>query len=432
MKLPGKQMPIGLLHRTYSVATTCVLPLALAGLALSARGRRRLAERLGFWEPTPAVSWWLHGASVGEVQGLLPFIEQIRAVRSGEDILLTTTSPTGLDRAVNRVDVARLAPLDAPWSVNRILNRLSYQRLVISETELWPNLLRGSLCRGVPCHVINGRISDYTFDWYKRTRSLFQPLCRALSSVSVADNEQSQRYVSMGVPADRVHVTGHTKYDYRPTYDRQADRLALRTEFFSPPDPSERVVTLGSLREGEESVWFPAIARALEDRLPVRFIVAPRHSERFEYFWHAIERLGVSCARWSSMQNEKGRLAKVVLLDTMGLLEKAYAASDLAFVGATLVDIGGHNPFEPAMYGVPIVVGPFTSVIREPIDALARAGGLLRVTHAGDAYDVLLRCATQSEHLATIGSAALSVWRGFTGASQRVLEVIQMSEGVSS
>lgn len=427
---------IDLLHKTYGALTTALLPLAAVGFATSARGRRRFGERFGSWAPVGDVEWWLHGASVGEVQGLVPFITSIHSRDPHSRILLTTTSPTGLDRGAELVDEARLLPLDAPVLCRRALAKVVCERFVLSETELWPAAIGEVMRAGVPVHIINGRISDYTFRWYTYVRAFFAPILERCTSICVPDDEQRERFRALGVDAARVHVTGHTKYDALPRYPGHsvcdaagaAAREIFRQRFF-PGIPAETpLVVLGSLREGEERVWFAALKRLHEQGVPMRVVVAPRHAERFEFFWREIERLGRPAVRWSDEQSRLTKGYEILLLDTMGMLEEAYAASDLAFVGATLVDIGGHNPLEPAMYRVPVVVGPHTSVIREPVSRMRARRGIIEISSEADAYGVLYRLGAHPAELRDIGEAAYGVYTEYRGAAARVLSVIEQRE----
>lgn len=428
MNLPSKQMSIGLLHRMYAVVVTALMPVVASGLMMSQRGRRRLRERFGLWGHLGDIDWWLHGASVGEVQGVIPLIKTLRNSGMQARLLLTATSPTGLDRGAPLVDETRLLPIDSPVLVRNALARFQCKRLVISETELWPCLLKEAHDAQIPVHLINARISDYTYQWYRHTAALFRPLILRCASISVADTEQLEKFVSLGVPSAKVHVTGHTKYDIEPRYPTQQARDCARQDFFPGITHDTPLLVLGSLREGEDRVWFSAIKRARGLGLSLRVIVAPRHAERFSPFFARLQTLGVQVARWS--QGVKGLQSghEVLLLDTMGVLEQAYAASDMAFVGATLVDIGGHNPLEPAMYRVPVVVGPYTSVIKELVSEMRTRRGIVEIVTEDDALNVLLQLSTNRNDLHRIGQAGYEVYATHRGAVSRVQAVIQASE----
>lgn len=428
MRSPKEPIDTGLLSATYQIATTCAVPLVSLGLLAFKRGRRRYEERLGDWGTLPPIGWWLHGASVGEVQGLLPFVQRIREAMSTDRILLSATSPTGLDRGASSVDATRLLPLDAPFVVRRALKRLTFDRFVVCETELWPTLFQAVLARGVPCHIINGRVSDYTLGRYLGLRGLFSPVLRGFVSVSVPDDEQRTRFLELGVEPSRIHVTGHTKYDVQPRYCGEQARDDARREFFPEIQSGASIVVLGSIRPGEERAWFSALTRMWSDGKRCKVIVAPRHAEKFSYFWDELQKVPLSVVRRSDSGAMSGRDVDVLLLDTMGELERAYAAADLAFVGATLVDIGGHNPLEPAMYGVPVVVGPHTSVIRELITEMRNRRGVIEVVDAEGIYRTLVRLSDRDPVLRDVGAAGRVVSQLHQGSSARVLSVISESE----
>lgn len=423
------QIRIGLIHRAYSAVVTLALPLIALGLLCSPRGRRRFPERFGFWPHVDDIDWWFHGASVGEVQGLLPLIKTIRDKEQSTRMFLSASSPTGLERGASSVEQCSLLPLDAPVLVDRALRTVSFKRFVLSETELWPNAIHTILGRGVPCHIVNGRISDYTLEWYKRLRSVFGPLLRGFCTISVPDEEQRDRFIALGASPGSVYVTGHTKYDTNPKFANEGARQELREELFPGIKESEPLVTLGSIREGEEGIWFEALARLWQAGSSVRVIVAPRHAERYEYFASAMSLFSDGFTRWTSRQAVRTSSPKALLLDSMGVLENAYAASDLAFVGATLVDIGGHNPFEPAMYGVPIVVGPYTSVIREPISQLRAQNAVAEISTVEEVSNLLVRLSRNDRQLIDAGKKAYQVWSTHRGSAVRALEVVRQGEG---
>ena len=423
MESQDKQIPTGILSRVYALSVTAAAPLVAVGLACGARGRRRYAERFGSWGEVSRSEWWMHGASVGEVQGLLPLIVEVRARSPQEAILLTSTSPTGLDRAGESVNTKRLLPIDVPWCVRRALSSVDTKRFVLAETELWPVLLRELLTRGMPCHIVNGRISDYTLRRYQILRSVFSPLLERVSSVCVASEGQRDRYRALGVRPDVIHVTGHTKYDSAPKVREHISRVELSREFFGENDTDAPIVTLGSVRPGEESVWLEAVQALNRNERRLKVILAPRHMEKVSYFTEVLRKSGLSWARWS--ERELGASCEVVLLDVMGRLEEAYAVASLAFIGGTLVDIGGHNPLEAAMYKVPVVVGPYTSVISDVLDDMRSAQALTELQVGEKVHPLLERVVHGDPALREAGERGYRVWSHHRGAAQRVASVIE-------
>jgi len=421
MRSPNEPMPTGALYSAYALGVSALSPLVAAAFLVSPRGRRRYGERLGAWGQVGGVDWWFHGASVGEVQGLLPLTRALKQARPTESTLLTSTSPTGLDRGADGFTHTRILPFDAPWAVRRALSSVNPQRFVLAETELWPTLLVELARRGVPCAIVNGRVSDYTFDRYKRARRLFAPLLQNFEHVCVASVEQGERFQQLGCPMERVIVTGHTKYDCEPVVKSAAARDALQREFIQESARSLPTVVLGSLRPGEEGYWFKACAEARQSGARFNLIVAPRHMEKVSFFQDAAASYGIPVSLLSAGGQADGCSGSALIIDRMGRLEEVYSISQLAFVGATLVDIGGHNPLEPAMYGVPVVVGPHVSVIREIVGEMREACGILEVSDSAQIQGVLARLVGQAGGLAEIGAKGESVWQRHRGASSRVL-----------
>ncbi len=423
MESQNKQIPTGMLSRLYRLGVTAAAPLVAAGLACSARGRRRYAERFGVWGEVPPSAWWMHGASVGEVQGLLPLIGEVRSHHPEQSILLTSTSPTGLDRAGDSVATKRLLPIDVPWCVRRALSSVQTERFVLAETELWPIFLRELINRGIPCHIVNGRISDYTLRRYQMARGIFAPLLERISTVCVASQTQADRYRELGVRSEAIHVTGHTKYDSAPKVSDGTSRGQLRSEFFPGIDDSIPIVTLGSVRPSEETVWLEALQALRSEGKRLKIVLAPRHMEKVGYFVDALQNTNLSWARWSE-RHERTEY-DVLLLDVMGRLEEGYAIASLAFIGATLVDIGGHNPLEAAMYGVPVVVGPYTSVISDVLEDM-RAVHALTELQVGESVRVLLgRVVNGDPALREAGERGRQIWSHHRGAAHRVVSVIE-------
>jgi 3-deoxy-D-manno-octulosonic-acid transferase len=424
MKSRNERMPTGALYSAYQIGVTALTPLVAAGFLCSARGRRRYSERLGAWGEVGDVDWWFHGASVGEVQGILPLVNELQGANPDQTTLLSSTSPTGLDRGEGVFTRNRLLPFDAPWIVNRALTSVAPRHFVLAETELWPTLLVTLLQRGVPCSIVNGRISDYTFDRYRRARRLFSPLLERFSHVCVSSEEQRLRYIDLGCEATRVCVTGHTKYDLEPKASQRTVQEVLRRELVRGESQHLPTLVLGSIRPGEEGVWFGALEQAKREGLGYNVIVAPRHMEKVSFFSEALLKYGFSVSRLSEKGQADGSAGGVLLVDTMGRLEEVYSIADLAFVGATLVDIGGHNPLEPAMYGIPVVVGPYVSVIKDIVGEMRDSCGILEISDRGSVLDTLKRVVSADGALKEVGARGQSVWQRHRGSAKRVVSVL--------
>ena len=427
MKLQKEQIHFGIAYSIYQCVVACLLPAVFVGLLLTKRGRRRFSERFGAWGEIPSkIDWWIHAASLGEVQGVLSLIREIRQQDPDAVLLVTGVSPSGLDKVASEVNYVRLLPIDFFVFWKLLLRKLCIERVVITETELWPCLLNQVFDRGIPLHIINGRLSDYTILFYQRLRGLFAPLLQRVRSISVPDSVQASRFISLGVDSSVVTITGHTKYDSGECEASSFDRATL----FGSAQQGVPILTLGSLRKGEEDIWFECLERLQKRGKRISVIVVPRHAERFDYFWDKITRFTERCQRLSALESKSCEVVDIdiLLVDRMGVLRDMYAISDAAFIGATLVDIGGHNPFEAAMFGIPVAVGPYISVISEVIADMRDEQGVVEVQNADDIEEFLLDIVDRSPKLEAIGTAGKRVFDRYAGATQRVYGIITASE----
>lgn len=403
--------------------------------ALHGRGRRRLKERFGTWALELPEVVWFHGASLGEMNGLVPIMRRWRATFPEVPILVTATSTTGLDRAADVASVARLVPFDSLLFLRRALGGVRIRAFIFGETELWPGLIAELERRGVPRFMVNARIGARSVRWYRVCGWIFRPAFRALTQVFTVSLDDRRRLLEVGVLEDRCRVVGNAKYDLAlaPLTPEQHERL---TTFLSPARAP--VIVLGSLRPGEEALWFPALSAYWDTPLsrangaagttrdtPLTVVVAPRHPEKFEYFAAALRATGMPFRRRSDpLTRPPDKGLDIVLLDTLGELRHFYGFAALAFVGGSLVDWGGHNPLEPALVGVPTATGPATSTVTDIIAALDEAGGRIRLSDEASIAALIRRVVERDSNLAAIGKRGQTVARQFTGVADVVFERI--------
>ena len=417
------------LRSLYEVVTLPVSLLLGPLFMLRARGRARLWERYGEWRlgfETREIIWF-HGASFGEINGLLPVIREVKKRFPTHALLVSATSVTGPQRAEGVADHVRLLPFDNPLWISRALRGLKIKALILGETEIWPGLLHDMHSRGVPICIVNGIVSDYTFSSYQSMRPLIGENIASLSLVLAADDKSAGRYVSLGARPEVVRTSGNSKYDLHPSVETREEALKLRQRFFDNERP---VLVLGSLRPGEEAVWFEAlrdyaVSGQSVGHCPFNVIVAPRHREKFDYFSQKLEQYDLVHKRWSRTETQQffpPEADSIVLLDAMGMLEKVYSFADLVFVGGTLADFGGHNPLEPAAYGACLVIGPHTSKIAEIVQTLQQRDALLRVRDSKDARDVIESLIENRRELQAKGERAREVWQEYAGAAGRIAE----------
>ena len=337
------------------------------------RGRQR--QRLGFVAPAPPPGGlWVHAVSVGEVQAAAGLVRALRQRYPELPVTITTVTPTGAQRAKvlfgDSVGHGYL-PYDLPGAVRRFLDRVRPGVAIILETEIWPTLYHELGRRGIPLVIASARLSTRSVDRYK----LFAGLLRDTLSHGVAIGAQTaadaERFLAIGAAADRVRVTGNVKFDL----EIPPETVAAGRGFRAAAAPSRPVWIAGSTHEGEEEAALDAHALVREGHPGALLILVPRHPQRFEAVRGLLRRRGLSFAQRSGGR-APGPEDAVFLVDTLGELQMFYAAADVAFVGGSLVPVGGHNLLEPAVLGMPMVSGPHTQNAQDVAELLQQCGAL--------------------------------------------------------
>ncbi len=418
------------------VLETLLAPLAGLGVTLSfllspKRGRLaglcdELPERFGSIPDTARDRlhgreiWWFHAASAGEVGGLAPILAILHK-KGAPAIVLTTTTRSGREaaRALPFVAWAQLAPLDAWPCVARFLAALKPRRLVLAETELWPSTVLLARRAGLAPALVNARLTEKSLFRYRLISGLLAPALRALTLVAAQSEEDAARFISLGVPRERVKVTGNAKYDRQAAPVASAAALAKVAALGWGQDP---LFVAGSTHPFEEEMVLAAFLAARRVSPRLRLILAPRHLERAPDAADLLAHAGLKIARWSGAE-EIGRDA--LLLDEMGVLPSFYALARAAFIGGTLVKVGGHNLLEPALAGVPVLFGPYTSHIERPAELLAARGGGRRVRDAAELAERLTEFVKDEAAARAVGGAARRVADGLRGATVRTLEALE-------
>ena len=414
-------------------------PFWLVRMATSGRYRAGLRGRLGVAPAglREAVRGrevvWLHAVSVGEVMAAVALVRGLVEARPGLVVAVSTTTATGQELAKARLPGAPVfyLPLDFGWAVRRYLGVLKPRMLVLMESELWPNLLRECGRAGVAGAVVNARVSDRSYPRYMRLRRLWRPLLRRVGVFLAQGGETAERLRAMGVDAGRVRVTGNLKYDVRAVAE---GAMVGRMRAVLPP--GARVVICGSTLEGEEAMLLRAWPGVVMRRPGAVMVLAPRHPERFGRVvemagaagaaagyrvWRASEFVGLGGA-----PGEPGTATRsvgfgdVVVLDTIGDLAGVYSVGAVAFVGGSLVPAGGHNPLEPARFGVPVVVGSSFHNFREVVEKMRAVGGS-RVVSPDEMAGVWGELLGDEAEARKLGERGRSVFAAETGATERTV-----------
>ena len=355
---------------------------------------------------------WIHAVSAGETRAIAPLVLRLRGCDPPPSILLTHMTATGREAGrtlYGDAVVQAWLPYDIPFAVHRFLARFRPDAGLLVETELWPNLTAAAARAGVPLFLVNARLSERSARGYARIGPLSHPLLASLAGVAAQAEADAQRLRALG--AREVTVTGNLKFDV-PVPDALRER---GDELRSAIGRDRPVLVVGSTRDGEEALVLDALARA-GPALPARtlVVIVPRHPQRFDAVAALLRDRGVTYARRSSSLPVPPD-ARVLLGDSMGEMFAYYAAADVAFVGGSLLPLGGQNLIEPIATGTPTLVGPHTFNFAQASDAAVAAGAAQRVHDADELVSVagrLLADANTRERMRENAEAFIAAHRG--------------------
>lgn len=416
----------------YTLLLYAATPLILVRLWWRGRRqpayRQRIAERFGrVPPPTGLIEVWVHAVSVGESVAAAPLIEALLKRHGEGRVWVTTTTPTGSAR-ITALFGARVhhsyIPYDWPDAVSRFLARVKPRRVVVMETELWPNLFRALARRGIPLVVANARLSPRSYRRYARLASAMGRVlsdCQLIAAQSEADAE---RFRQLGAP--RVKAIGNLKFDLEIPEERVEEGRRLRA-WIGADRP---VWVAASTHEGEEDIVLDAHRKARSQFKDLLLILVPRHPERFNKVGTLAMRRGFVYRRHTGLdlsqppQGGKAFMGNLIIGDTMGQMFTYLAAADVAFVGGSLVDVGGHNVLEPAALGLPVLFGPHMHNFEDARRLLLEHDAAFEVEDAHDLATHVAELFMVPERRRECGAAGREAVAGNRGAVERLLEII--------
>lgn len=404
-------------------------PWLLVKAALTPKYRGRIGGRLGFGLnrgpdvlagiPSPRI--WIHALSLGEVASARGLVYSLRRDLPSAGLIFSAATDAGEKFArlnlEGAVDAFVPFPFDLPVSVNRLLNRVHPDLFVLVETDFWPTFLYALQQRAIPAMLVNGRISDSSWQWYQRGRWLFAPLFRSFAVLAMQTEADARRMVSLGVPAERVLALGNLKFD---------TATPAEAEVIDPGQfgiaPGSRVWVAGSTHAGEEEIIFRVMQRLLSRYPDLCLVVAPRQVERGATVATLARDCGLAVWRRSIGTPAGGR---VLVLDTLGELARVYGLAEFAFVGGTLVAARGHNPLEAAGLGKAVVFGPHMEDFVEVSTALLQAGGARQVGDEEELYVVTDNWLAEPSVARRAGAKARQLVEASRGGATRHVAVIK-------
>jgi 3-deoxy-D-manno-octulosonic-acid transferase len=401
-----------------------LLAAPLIPLRLLWRGRRERgywqhwSERLAFGS-VPAGALWIHAVSVGEMRAAQPLVAALRRAHPDTPLLLTCMTPTGRATAEALYgDFARIVylPYDYAWLARRFLRRARPRVGILMETELWPNLIRAAARESVPLVLASARLSERSARGYARLPALTRASLARIHSVAAQSEADAARLLSLG--ARSAHVVGNLKFDITPPLEQLERGAAWRARWGQRP-----VLLAASTREGEEAALLRAFAAAAPAE--VLLVLVPRHPQRFDAVAALIESAGLACQRRSTMDGaDLNPDTRVLLGDSLGELFAYYAACDVAFVGGSLMPLGGQNLIEAASVGRPVLVGPHTFNFEEATRLAVEAGAALRVNDAEAVLASALSLLRDEPARARMGEAGLAFAVRHRGAAERIAALV--------
>jgi 3-deoxy-D-manno-octulosonic-acid transferase len=408
------------LRKLYTLLWWMALPLIPARLWWRSRRepgyRQHVGERFGRYRTKPETlpSYWLHAVSVGETRAAAPLVERLERECPGAPIVLTAMTATGRDTARSvygdRVRRAFL-PYDLPFAIGAFLDHFRPRAGLLLETELWPNLIAACERRGVPLYLVNARLSARSAAGYARFARLTRPMLASLAGIAAQTSADAERLVALG--ARDVAVTGNLKFDIAVPQAAIALGRALRAQW-----GADRPTWIAaSTRDGEEALLLEALARA---PLPASHltVIVPRHPQRFDAVASLLAERGHAFVRRSANQAVPPD-ARFVLGDSMGEMMGYYAAADVAFVGGSILPLGGQNLIEPIAVGRATIVGPHTFNFAEAAERAVEAGAAQRVADADALVDAVRALLADRERRERIASAAQAFHAAHRGATER-------------
>ncbi len=380
--------------------------------------RARLGERFGNIPVLPKNKpcIWIHAVSVGEVMAAAPLVTALRARFPKYSLVVTTTTPTGSEQVLRQFKntVKHLyVPYDLIGAVRRFLNRTHPALAVIIETELWPNLLYYSHKRGIPILLANARLSERSCRGYRWINRLTKEMMSKITLVAAQSKKDGERFISLGLNPARLLVTGNVKFDLRLPETLMHEGKLLRETWGARP-----TLIAASTHDGEENIVLNAFREIRVHYPDVFLILVPRHPDRFEKVAKLCENAGFSVVKRSLRQPPNSTI-DILLGDTMGELHLLYTASDIAFVGGSLVPVGGHNLIEPAAVRLPIISGHYLHNFAPISELLKAANAVIIVDNQENLQRAIIELLGDEQKRKSLGERAYQVSTANTGAVEK-------------
>ncbi len=365
--------------------------------------------------PYHSTDIWIHASSVGEINAISYLVNLF--IEKHIPVFITTFTRSGLERARmlwgDNAQVSRF-PMDKKSEIKKLVEIVNPKILIIAETELWPNLILET--RGISKFLVNARLSNKSFPKYRKFKGFFSKILKKFDLILAQSEVDRQRFIQLGALPEKVKVLGSLKYDAvkRPY-------TVVKRSFHGYSD-DDIIIIFGSIRSKEEDAVIYSIEKLSKEFENLQFIIAPRHLVRKNFIVQKLKSKDIPYVLRTS--RERIYRGAVLILDTLGELFDFYHIADIAFVGGTLAPYGGHSLIEPAYAGVPVVIGPYYSNMREAAESLIREGATIVVENKEKLYETLRNLIKHKDKRRQMGKRAQEIIESKTGASEKTFELI--------
>lgn len=357
-----------------------------------------------------------HAVSVGEVLSLEKLLKKTKEQFPNYKLVLTTGTKTGQELAHKKyseiVDFITYFPFDISFAINNFLNKINPSIVLIAETELWPNFAIQCKKRNIPLLIINGRISDKSLGSYKNLKLFFSPILNLYSKIYTQSELDKERFIEIGTSSEKVEVMKNLKFDI----DKTPSDIDLKKG-------ENKVLIAGSTHSGENEILISAFDKLRQSHKNLKFIIAPRHLERVKEIEQILSNYNYTFG-YRSKNNDFTNF-DIIILDTLGELKKAYAFSDIAFIGGSFNKTGGHNPLEATVYNVPTITGPSIKNFRDIYSILTKAGAAVLVNNQSELEKTLDKFLSDSEFYNNTKENCKNIFQDQQGALEFVIDKIK-------
>jgi 3-deoxy-D-manno-octulosonic-acid transferase len=374
---------------------------------------------------------WIHAVSVGEALVAARLCEEIKKAMPDVRVVVSTTTKTGhemIKKASKSVDGVFYYPIDLSWIVRKAMDKIAPSAYVIIETELWPNMLEESFSRSIPVILANGRISDRSFEGYRRIAGVSARMLRCFSVVCVQTPRDAEKMEALGCGHSKLRVTGNIKFDVSFSTEREKE-VEIVNEVFPG---GKRVIVAGSTHFPEETLLIDEFVKLSFSGLRVKLVIAPRHVERKDAIRIYVEKAGLKCCFFSDIaggQAPDAQSADVMVVDTIGHLKDLYSMASVVFIGGSLAKRGGQNPIEAAKWGKAFIFGPNMTNFREVARDFVESGAAITVESADRMGEVIGEILRDDEKRREMEESSRAVIEKNSGALKKTVEAIAVCLG---